>query len=268
MSSDTAAILILALYAAAALGLIVLSFRRSGLSLSAWFLWGLERLYVALFFHWRANRRCPFPDRGPALIVANHRSPVDPLLIWMNHHLGPRKRPARIIGFLTAKEYYDIPGLKWVCRSMQSIPVSRQGKDMRPAREALEHLKRGHLLGVFPEGRINAGEALLEGDIGIAWLALHAQVPIYPVYLRHSLTGTSMLRPFFTPTRVQVLYGDPIDLSDYYPRRKTHRLLCEVTDVMMRRLAELGGVPYAKDACRPSPHVAARLPAPAERATG
>ena len=51
-------------------------------------LYVVNRLYCILRCHWRANRRCPFPDDGPALIVANHRSPVDPMLVWMNHHLA------------------------------------------------------------------------------------------------------------------------------------------------------------------------------------
>jgi len=43
------------------------------------------------------------------------------------------------------------------------------------------------------------------------------------------------------------VYGEPIDLSAYYGRRMTHPLLMEVTDLLMRRLAKLGGVDYSKD---------------------
>ncbi len=76
----------------------------------------------------------------------------------MNNHLGARPRRCRVIGFLMAREYYEIPGLTWIGRAMQCIAVNREGKDMRPAREALERLRRGDLIGVFPEGGINEGD--------------------------------------------------------------------------------------------------------------
>jgi 1-acyl-sn-glycerol-3-phosphate acyltransferase len=247
MTRDASAILALLTYLAIGVGLIAWQFRRSGVGASTWFLWAVERLYVPLMFHWRANGRCPFPAEGGALVIANHRSPVDPLLIWMNNHLGPRPHGCRVIGFLMAREYYEIPGLKWVGRAMQCIAVNREGKDMRPAREALERLKRGDLIGVFPEGGINEGKTLREGDTGIAWLALHAQVPVFPVFLRNSPGGEDMVAPFYTRCRVTVVYGDPIDLSAYYDRKRTRTLLREVTDLLMRRLADLGGVAYAPD---------------------
>ena len=92
MTSDSAAILTLVLYAGIAVCVVVWQFRRSGLEWGAWLLYNAERLYVPLMFHWRSNGRCPFPEHGPAIIIANHRSPVDPLLIWMNNHLGRRIR--------------------------------------------------------------------------------------------------------------------------------------------------------------------------------
>jgi 1-acyl-sn-glycerol-3-phosphate acyltransferase len=258
MTPDFSAKLVLLFYLAIGLGLVAWQFRRSALEPSTWFLWCVERIYVPFMFHWRSDRRCPLPAEGGGLVIANHRSPVDPLLIWMNNHLGSRNRRCRVIGFLMAREYYEIPGLKWVGRAMQCIPVNREGKDMAPAREALERLKRGDLIGVFPEGGINYGEALREGDTGIAWLALHAQVPVFPVYLRNSPRSENMVAPFYTRCRVMVSYGDPIDLSAYYDRKRTRTLLREVTNLLMRRLADLGGVAYEPDLASKS------LPAPAE----
>ncbi len=265
MTPDSFAILILLFYLATGAAVVFWQFRRSGLGLSTWFLWGVERLYVPLLFHWRANRRCPFPAVGGGLILANHRSPVDPLLIWMNNHLGERNHPCRVIGFLMAREYYEIPGLTWIGRATQCIAVEREGKDMRPAREALERIKRGDLIGVFPEGRINEATALREGDTGIAWLALHARAPVYPVFLRGSPSGAvDMVAPFYTRSRVTVTYGDPIDLSEYYERKRTRTLLREVTDLLMRRLADLGGVGYQPDLRtaekRETPHVSDQSP--------
>src|SRR4051812_10348304 len=126
MSPDAAAILTLTLYASVAAGLVWWQFRKSKMTPQAWILWVGERVYVGILYQWRANRRCPFPDRDPAIIIANHRGPVAPLLIWMINHLGAHKRPARIIGFMTASEYCTTPGIAWICTAMHSIPVERQ----------------------------------------------------------------------------------------------------------------------------------------------
>lgn len=242
MSPEVFSILIATCYVLLAVAGVAWSVRRSGLPWQVWLLYIVERIYVPLMFGWRSNRRCPFPADGPALIVANHRSPVDPLMIWMNHHLAGPKRRMRTIHFLTAKEYFDVPGVGWITRSMQSIPVERNGHDLAPAREALKLLKRGEWVGIFPEGRINTGEGLLEADSGVAWLALRAQVPVYPVFIHDSPQGRTMVEPFRTPSRVRVTFGEPIDLSEYFGRRKSRELLREVAELMMRRLAETGGL--------------------------
>src|SRR5437879_314507 len=136
-----------------------------------WLLHVIAALYTRLCFHWRANRPCPFVDAAPALVIANHRCSLDPLLIWAG---VTNLRP---IEFLTAQEYFGTPGLQFIFDTMESIPVARDGKDMGPTRTALRRLKEGRILGVFPEGRLNRGEGLLPGNTGVAWLALQSQAP-------------------------------------------------------------------------------------------
>ena len=153
----------------------------------------------------------------------------------------------RLISYLTAAEYCDIPGLRFIVRTMRSIPVHRNGQDMAPVREALRRLKNGELVGVFPEGRLNYGTDLLEPTTGIAFLALKAKVPVYPVFIHDApQKGESMTAPFVTRCRVRVTYGDPIDLSAYFERKTSPELLVEVTNLLMSRLAELGGVGFTR----------------------
>ena len=201
-----------------------------------WLLYVADSLYCRLCFHWRASRRCPFLEERSAIIIANHRSPLDPLLIWVGMN---NRRPLEC---LTAKEYFGIPVLQFIFEATHAIPVERKGKDMAATREALRRLKVGHYLGVFPEGRINTGPGLLPGDTGIAWLALHSQAPVYPVFIHNAPQSDNMVSPFYTFTRVRISYGDAADLSACYGRRLTAELLQEVTDLLMQRLAALGGL--------------------------
>ena len=144
-----------------------------------------------------------------------------------------------------AREYYEQPGLTgWISRAMQSIPVNRNSHDVGPTREAVRRLKRGDLIGIFPEGGINAGDSLRAANSGIAFLALKANVPVIPVYIHGVLKTESMITPFYTPCRVRVTYGTPIDLSPWQGQRSSQELLQAITDELMRKLADLGGVTY------------------------
>jgi 1-acyl-sn-glycerol-3-phosphate acyltransferase len=214
------------------------------LGVAFWCLYVVAHTFYQVLYRWRSNRRCPFPEQGAALIIANHRSPADPLLLWMNiHRIGQGMHIRRII-FMMAREYYEIPGVGALCRMLQAIPADRNGRDMGPARDALRRLQDGQLVGVFPEGRLNTGAGLLDASNGVAWLALRAKVPVYPVFIEDAPQSESMVAPFFLRCRTRVYYGDPIDLSEYSKQRKTQELLKNVTDLLMSRLGELGGVTY------------------------
>ncbi|MBC7819780.1 MAG: 1-acyl-sn-glycerol-3-phosphate acyltransferase [Planctomycetaceae bacterium] len=247
MTPDQLAQLVLLAYAAVAVGLLLASKRRCRDGWKVWLLFLIERLYVAFMFRWRANGRCPYPESSGALILSNHRSPLDPMMAWMNSHLRHEERAQsiRVIGYLMAREYYEQPGLTgWISRAMQSIPVERDGHDMGPTREAVRRLERGDLIGIFPEGGINTGDGLRSANPGIAFLALKAEVPVIPVYIHGVPKTESMVTPFYTPSRVRVTYGTPIDLSLWQGQRKTQELLQSLTDELMLKLADLGGVTY------------------------
>lgn len=250
MNSEVAAILTLVAYSTIAVALIVRSIRRCHDGWGVWLLYFVQRLYSGLIFRWRCNNGpCTLPAEGSGLIVANHRSPIDPMMVWTNHHFrgDPTggSRQIRVAGFLTASEYCNVPGLRWLVRTMRSIPVDRNGQDMAPTREALRRLKNGELVGLFPEGGINWGTRLRSANPGVAFLALKSKVKVYPVFIHDAPQPTrSMVDPFVRKSRVRVTYGAPIDLSEYHDRKTTPELLDEVTNLIMSRLAETGGVDY------------------------
>ena len=260
--SESTAILLLAAYVVVTVLLIAWRVRRYDVNAVAWMLYCVERMFVGIMWRWRSNRPCPFPSDGAALVIANHSSAADPMQLWMNHHLGPGRRNVRTISFMMAREYYHVTGIHWICRSMRSIPVSRDGKDTGPLRKALRQLQAGHMVGIFPEGRINVAEnGILDGNLGVGWLALKARVPVYPVYLENVPGGSNMIAPFLTRGRVRVIYGDPIDLSDFYSLRPKGEVLEQVTELMMSRLAELGGVDRIREGGVEEPESDDEMPA-------
>jgi 1-acyl-sn-glycerol-3-phosphate acyltransferase len=146
-----------------------------------------------------------FPRNGAGILVCNHTSALDPMLI---QSVSPR-----LIVWMMAREYKDLPILRSIFPILEVIPVDRGGRDLHATREALRALQRGRILGVFPEGRIETSRELLPFQTGVAMMALKTGLPIYPVYLDGSQRGKEMLQSFLTPNRASIAFGNPIRLT-------------------------------------------------------
>lgn len=171
-------------------------------------LWWLNRGYCVAVHRLINFNEAPLPEQGPAILVANHTSPVDNLVL----QAGCR----RVLGFMVAREFYDAPLIGLFCRILGCIPVRRDGRDLSATREALRALSDGRVLPIFPEGRITfaSGREFGPGKPGAAFLTIRSGVPVIPAYIRGTPEEKVVARALLTPSRVRVLYGPPIDLSD------------------------------------------------------
>ncbi|MEM9702833.1 MAG: hypothetical protein AAF907_10375, partial [Planctomycetota bacterium] len=79
---------------------------------------------------------------------------------------------------------------------------------------------------------------------GAAFLALSTDAPVYPVGLRNAPRGKTLYTSLLRPTKAEIHYGDPVDLSDLRGQKKTPEILAEATERIMRRVAELSGFEY------------------------
>ncbi len=134
---------------------------------------GINRLFCARFHRLRATH-LPLPKHGPALVVANHVSGLDPLLLLASAH-----RPLR---FIIAREQYERFGMHWLLRAVGCIPVERGGSPHRALAAARHALQRGEVVALFPQGRIHLdheGPARLKP--GIRHLAQLSGAPVFPV---------------------------------------------------------------------------------------
>lgn len=202
---------------------------------------------------WRAQIRGAFPiasDQG-AVVVCNHRCPLDPSLIMLTI--------PRAIHWMVAREYCESPALRWLLRTCEVIPVRRGGVDMAAMRTAIRLVQQGELVGIFPEGRINTtAQMLLPGRPGAAMIALKAKAPVVPCYIHGAPYDETTLGCLFMPASVRLDIGRPIDLSAYFDRHNGRETLDEVTRLLLTEIARLGGQPDFE------PQLAGRIHAPGE----
>ena len=134
---------------------------------------GLNRLFCRRF-HRLHGALDALPQTGPALLVSNHISGLDPLLL-----IAASPRPLR---FIIAAEQYHRFGLQWLFRAVGCIPVDRRGRPERAFREALRAVAEGEVVALFPHGRIHLDEESPRPlKAGVAKLSQLASCPVYPV---------------------------------------------------------------------------------------
>lgn len=167
------------------------------------------------------------PAEGPVLCATNHLHILDAL--WMVSAL-----PRRTI-FLVAEEFERKPVVGWLLNAGRAIYVARGKADREALDRALAVLKSGGALGVAPEGRLSLTGGLIKGQIGIAYLASQAGVPVIPVVAWGQERAGHCWR-HLRRVRVHIRFGPPIELP---PGLSGPSDLERGTDLVMTSLARL-----------------------------
>lgn len=132
-------------------------------------------------------------------------------------------------------ELFKVPVLGWLINKLGAFPVKRGGVSKESIKTALNTLRGGHVMGIFPEGTRNSDSGVAKK--GAASFALRSGAAVVPA----AIVGS--YKPF---RRMTVIYGAPIDLSSF--DGKGSESLEEVTDVIMGRIHEMAktGRPSAR----------------------
>jgi 1-acyl-sn-glycerol-3-phosphate acyltransferase len=183
----------------------------------------------------RENVRCV----NGFLLASNHISHFDPFFISL-----PIRRK---IDWMTMAEFFRPRALSFVLRSIDAFPAERDRADLKTIRTAIDRLKSGRVVGLFPEGGIRDGaRSLLEGAPlrpGAATLAHIADVPIVPCIILGTdrLYSKKQWLPF-RRTPVWIAFGKPVscfrELKKYQAR---HRVEAELAAAFKNLYAELRG---------------------------
>ncbi|MBA0051174.1 1-acyl-sn-glycerol-3-phosphate acyltransferase [Streptomyces sp. AJS327] len=183
------------------------------------------------------------PEEGAAIIAGNHLS-------FSDHFLMPAILRRRIT-FLAKAEYFTGPGLKGrltaaFFRSIGQIPVDRAGRGAGRAavEEGVGVLRKGELLGIYPEGTRSHDGRLYKGRVGVASMALRAGVPVIPC----AMVGTFEIQPpgrrLPRLGRVTIRFGEPLDFSRHAGLEDERAVLRAVTDEIMHEILQLSGQEY------------------------
>ena len=152
---------------------------------------------------------------GPLVVVANHTSGLDPMLI---QSVAPFE-----IKWMMARDMQH-PRLEWLWELADVIPVNRvevaregggagasgeathRGNDSGAARTAIRHLRAGGVVGVFPEGHITPPGRIGPFAPGVGLLVARSGARVLQVVIDGTARSDSMIAAFFTPSRARLRF--------------------------------------------------------------
>lgn len=205
----------------------------------------ITAVFVIPLFRWVSAYRWHGPNRlpehGAFVLAPNHYTNIDPLVVgtavWVSRRL-PR--------FLAKASIFRVPVVGRLMTGMGQIPVERSGRTRLndPLGGGRSLVEQGGAVIVYPEGTLTRDPDLwpMRGKTGAARIALENDVPLIPM----AHWGTQRIMPryakqlhLFRKAHVDVVFGEPMDLSAYRGRPLDQQVLTEVTERLMAEITTL-----------------------------
>ncbi|HRF61621.1 MAG TPA: 1-acyl-sn-glycerol-3-phosphate acyltransferase, partial [Candidatus Competibacter sp.] len=183
-------------------------------------------ILVNLVYRLKAKGLDNIPDTGPAVVVCNHISYMDALVV-----IGCCRRPVR---FVMDHQIFKVPVLNFVFRTAGAVPIAPAREDPKILEQAYErvahYLEEGEVVGIFPEGRLTPDGEIGPFKTGIERIIQRTPAPVIPMALR-GLWGSFFSRrlgkamnhfPRRFWSRIELVVGEPVP-----PEQATSKVLRE-----------------------------------------
>ncbi len=160
------------------------------------------RLASVLYFRIRVEGQSRIPAEGPTLLLSNHQSVADPVLLGVSSQ--------RHLTFLAKKSLFNFAPFRWLIVSLNAIPIDREGLGMAGLKETLRRLKRAEIVLIFPEGTRTRDGRVQSLKPGFAALAKRSRATLAPVAICGVYETWPRKQPFPWPGVVQIVFGEPM----------------------------------------------------------
>jgi 1-acyl-sn-glycerol-3-phosphate acyltransferase len=199
--------------------------------------WASFRLLYATYFRWRVYNPERVPLQGPVILACNHASFIDPPLVGSGLK--------RAINYLARESLFRFPGIGWLLRQWNSVPVDREGGGAAGLNAILHRLLAGGAIILFPEGTRTRDGRLQPARSGIGLAVIKSTAAVIPVRVFGTFEAYGRHVKIPRPRRIIVKYGRPMNFDPWRaearvcskPRLK--QIYQEVADAIMAAIAKL-----------------------------
>lgn len=202
-----------------------------------YFFWRPMRLFYYVYFRWQAFNGNRVPHTGGVIVASNHASFIDPLLVGSG--------VSRELCYLARESLFRLPGMGWLLRKLNSVPVDRDGGGGTGLKRILEQLLLGHGIVLFPEGTRTLDGRLQPARSGIGLTVIKSQAPVVPVRVFGSFEAYGKRHVFPRPRKIVVKYGRPMSFAALRAEAKTcskprlKQIYQQVADEIMTEIGRL-----------------------------
>jgi 1-acyl-sn-glycerol-3-phosphate acyltransferase len=162
----------------------------------------VSRLAATLLFRVRVTGRNRVPRAGGVMVLSNHQSHFDPVLIGVSCD--------RHLSYLARETLFRFAPLRWLIGSLDAIPIDREGLGLAGLRETLRRLKNGEMVLIFPEGTRTSDGEMAPLKAGFSSLAKRSRVPLLPIGIEGAYQAWPRWRRFPGFGAIHVYIGHPI----------------------------------------------------------
>jgi 1-acyl-sn-glycerol-3-phosphate acyltransferase len=180
----------------------------------------LLRIIYAILFRFEASGLENIPSTGPVVLCSNHLSLLDPTTVGT--------KVDRKVHYMAKAELFNIPLFGPFIKTLGAFPVKRGGVSKEAIRTAINLLKEGKVMGIFPEGSRSAGDNSA-GKKGAAMIALRSGAAVIPV---------AIIGKYKVFRKIRIKYGKPIDMSDFI-QDSSSDVLERVTETIMANIRRM-----------------------------
>jgi 1-acyl-sn-glycerol-3-phosphate acyltransferase len=199
--------------------------------------WCFFRSVYATYFRWRVFNPERVPPDGPVILASNHASFLDPPLVGSGVHRG--------INYLARESLFRFPGVGWLLRKWNSVPVDRDGGGAAGLKAILDRLLAGGAIILFPEGTRTRDGKLQPARSGIGLTVIKSPAAVVPVRVFGTFEAYGRDIKIPRPHRIAVKYGRPMHFENLRAEAKIcskprlKQIYQEVADEIMAAIATL-----------------------------
>ncbi|MEZ6046369.1 MAG: lysophospholipid acyltransferase family protein [Planctomycetaceae bacterium] len=174
------------------------------------FWWGffyvLSNIFSSIWFRLRGYHQDRLPAKGGALLLLNHQSFLDPVLVGTVIN--------RSVSYVARDSLFKVPVIGFILRNTYVMPIRRESATSSTIREAVRRLNHGFLVGLFPEGTRSADGTVGAFKPGFLSILKRAEVPIIPVGIAGAYEAMPRGSFWIRPRKICVVFGEPITAEE------------------------------------------------------
>ncbi len=191
--------------------------------------------FFVIWFRYRASGYENLPSQSGALLLINHQSYLDPLLVGIGLN--------RPVSYLARDSLFRVPVLGALLRNTYVMAIKRDAAGTESLRLSINRIKQGYLVGIFPEGTRTTNGELGELKPGFIAIVRRGKSPVIPV----GICGADQAMPkgslFVFPKKIRVHYGKPLDpdkIKELTKRGREDEFVDYVTTELKQAMRQAG----------------------------